>query len=422
MLDPFRISRFHTMPQRQLILCALLFLVFICAQTNAGTADPKLRKALAERAGFGADQIAALERGEPIAKLISSNDPREVAMCGVIEIPSDPETALKAFQLSLSLKEKSLLQSGKFTNPPRVEDLASLTLSNGDIADLKTCTVGNCKVKLSASMIQRFQKSIDWNATDYQEQANQLFRLMMVEYVRTYLEKGDSALIEYADQSTAVSLAREQESLVTKLLYLNDTNPEFVRHLKALPRSMGPAEHSLTWAMIYFGPRPVLMITDVATYRADINGVPRVLVLSKQIYANHYFDSSLSLTAAIGDHTGTKSDLLYVNYSRSGALASSFSKFKHRIVERRATEDLKGLLGQTRINLDVVLNNSSPSVQPTLIQRISASRVLRIIALLVLLKLVGMAFYLTVGRRLPRFRRRASDKHSNAATEDPSIA
>jgi hypothetical protein len=43
-----------------------------------------------------------------------------------------------------------------------------------------------------------------------------------------------------------------------------------------------------------------------------------------------------------------------------------------------------------------VLNNSSPSFEPTLTQRISESRVLRIIALLVLLKMIGSAFYLHV--------------------------
>src|SRR4029453_13150787 len=102
-LDKIATNR-TSMQRRPAILCALFSLLFICHQTSARTADPDLRKALAERAAFGADQLAALERGEPGAKLIPSNDPREVAVCGVIEIPSDPETALKAFQLSLSLK------------------------------------------------------------------------------------------------------------------------------------------------------------------------------------------------------------------------------------------------------------------------------------------------------------------------------
>ena len=398
MFDASAITWLRGTYRRPAVLC-VLFLLLISAHANAGTSDPELRKALSERAAFIADEIAALERGEPVSKLITSNDPREVAVCGVIQIPSDPETALKAFQLSLRPKQKSSFQSGKFTNPPRVDDLASLTLSDGEIADLKTCTVGRCKLKLSASMIQRLQKSIDWNATDYKEQANQLFRLMMVEYVTAYLEKGDAALIQYADQSTTVRLAEEQDSLLKNLLYLNDTAPEFVRHLKGFPRSAEPVEHSLSWAMINFGLKPVLVITDVATYRSDFDGVQRVLVLSKQIYASHYFDASLSLTAVIGDQTRTKSDLLYVNHSRASALASSFSKFKHRIVEGRATEDLKSLLGQTRINLDVLLNNSSPSFHPTLIQRLSESPVLRITGLLVLLNVIGSAFYFTFRRK-----------------------
>ena len=108
MLDPSPNFRLRTLHRRPALLCALLSLLFICPQTRARTADPDLRKALAERAAFGAEHIAALERGEPVVKLIPSNDPREVAVCGVIEIPSDPETALKAFQLSLSPFKREL--------------------------------------------------------------------------------------------------------------------------------------------------------------------------------------------------------------------------------------------------------------------------------------------------------------------------
>ena len=411
-LDHTLIFLFRERQRRRSIIFALLSILFICSQLRAGTAGPDLLKVLAHHASFGADEIAALERGEPVATLISSTDPREVAVCGAIELPSDPESALKAFQLSMSLKAKSNLASGKFSNVPRVEDLSSVTLSDTEIADLKTCTVGNCKLKLSAAMIQRFQNTIDWNAADYKEQTNQLFRLMMVEYVTAYLQKGDAALLEYADQSVRLPLAREQNSLLANLLYVNEAAPEFIRHLKAFPQSTLPVERSLSWAKIDFGFKPVLMITDVSTYRSKVDGIPQVLVLSKQIYASHYFDASLSLTAAIGNQTQTKSDLLYVNHSRSSALASTFSKFKHKIVAGRATEDLKGLLGQTRLNLDIVLNNSSPSVAPTWAQRISKGPVLRIIAWLVLVIVIGRVSSLIVRRKVRPLRRPASSRSS----------
>jgi hypothetical protein len=409
-LDHTLIFPFRKLHRGRWIFWALLSLLFVCSQLNAQTADADLRKVLAQRAAFGADEIAAVERGEPVAKLLPANDPREVAVVGVIELPSDAESALKAFQLSMRLKGKSNQESGKFSNVPRVDDLGSLTLSDGDIADLKRCTVGDCKLKLSAAMIQRFQNTIDWNASDYKQQANQLFRLMIVEYVTAYLQKGDAALIEYADQRVGSPLAREQNSLLANLLYLNDAAPELVRHLKALPQSSVPVERSLSWAKVEFGLKPVVVITDTSTYRSEVGGARRVLVLSKQIYANHYFDASLSLTAAIGNQTGTKSDLLYVNHSRASALASTFSKFKHKIVEGRATEDLRNLLGQTRINLDVVLNNSAPSLAPTFTQRIVEMPVLRIVSWLVLLTAIGKALSFTVRRKLRPLERAGSSR------------
>jgi hypothetical protein len=388
------------------LLCALLSFLFICPESSARTVDPELKKALTQRAAFSADQITALERGGVVVQLIPASDQREVAVCGVMDVPSDPETALKAFQLTLSqLKQESSLQSGSFSNPPRVEDLGSLTLSDRDIEDLKTCSVGDCKLKLSAAMIRRFQQSIDWTAVDYYDQANRLFRLMIVEYVTEYLQRGDAALIEYADQSTRVTLAREQASLLTNLLYVDDVAPEFIRQLKTFPRSSGPVKHSLTWATINFGLKPVLVINDVSTYRSEVDGVPRVLVLSKQIYADHYIDASLSLTAVIGDHSGTSSHLLYVNHSRAGALASMFSKFKRQIVEGKSTDNLEDLLQQTRLNIDVVLNNGPASFEPTLPERTREWYAMRIIPGSGFLILIGILLFGTFNRKMLHFRK-----------------
>ena len=75
MFDASAITRLRRTYLRPGALC-VLFLLLITAQTNAGTSDPDLLKALSDRAAFSADEIAALERGEPVSKLIPSNDPR----------------------------------------------------------------------------------------------------------------------------------------------------------------------------------------------------------------------------------------------------------------------------------------------------------------------------------------------------------
>ena len=334
----------------------------VCAQNSEQT----LRKSLSERAAFNAEEFAALERGEAIVKLLPATDRREVSVCGVIKLPAAPEVSLTAFQLSLSqLQQKSVLGLGKFSNPPRIEDLNGMTLSRRDITDLKNCGVHDCKLNLSAKMIERFQKSVDWGAPDHETQANQLFRQMILDYVAEYLQQGDAALIEYANERVPVSLRRQQESLMTKLIYANDVSPEFINYLKEFPKSSSPnVEHHLSWAKLSFGLKPVIIITDVLTYRSGTGDTSRILSLSKQIYAHHYFDASLVLTAVTGATSESRphSYLLYANYSRASGLATSFSNFKHNVVESEATDNLRDLLQQTRTNVDAAL--STPSASP----------------------------------------------------------
>ena len=69
-------------------------------------------------------------------------------------------------------------------------------------------------------MIERFRKEVDWPATDYQSQGTRLFRQMLLDYVRDYLPRRDSALIEYHDQSRRVRLQEEHRSLLQASLYI----------------------------------------------------------------------------------------------------------------------------------------------------------------------------------------------------------
>src|SRR4029078_10543215 len=95
-------------------------------------------------------------------------------------------------------------------NHPSRYDLKGLTFETRDLEDLKKCVVGNCKIKLSANMIARLQKDVNWDAPNYAVQATQLLKLMLLEYFRDYLSRGDVALIEYADKEKSVRLADEQ--------------------------------------------------------------------------------------------------------------------------------------------------------------------------------------------------------------------
>ena len=54
--------------------------------------------------------------------------------------------------------------------------------------------IGDCQIKLSAPMIERFRKEIDWAAPDYQIKVTNLFKEMLVEYIKDYRTRGEAAL------------------------------------------------------------------------------------------------------------------------------------------------------------------------------------------------------------------------------------
>lgn len=344
----------HRLPE--LIASCLLFW-FTAVPSLAQTSVQEFRNVLSDQAAFTTEDFLAIERGEVVVRLLPVTDKREVAVCGLVRTQAPSDVSLRAFRMSMTqLSPHSILEIGKFSTPPVLEDLQGLSLEERDIEDLKRCSVGDCKLKMSDAMIERFRREVDWTAPDYRARATSLYRQMLLDYVRDYLKFGDSALIEYRDQSRAVRLDEEFHALLDSSLYINQFAPEFAEYLREFPRlGQTGVENSINWTKIKFGLKPVTLLTHVATYSRRYGGVQQTLLVSKELYANHYFDSSLALTASINiPRSGSTTDsyLLYTNRSRADSLAGSFSRLKRNLVEREAVANLNALLLQTKLNLE----------------------------------------------------------------------
>jgi len=351
-----------------LILIILLGSPNICL---AETPVEEMHRYLVDKANFAGDDFSKLENGELITKLLPVQDKREVGVCGLIQIKAPPDQALQAFQDAMARQNrKSVMEFGSFSSTPNIEDLKNLTLEDNDIEDLKQCQAGKCQLRLSANMIGRFQKEIDWNAPDYRKQATNLFRHMILNYVSDYLSRGDAALIEYIDKRDVVSLQQEYGTLLKELLWVNEYAPELSRYLQNFPAAEPlNVKKSISWSKIKFGLKPVIVITQTITYTSEKNdGLSQVLSVSKQIYANHYFDSSLGLTALISfPNTDTAPDsyLLYTNHSRSSSLDGAFSKFVRGVVEQKAIGKLEPLLQDTKYLAEAKFTDNDEPPDPS---------------------------------------------------------
>jgi hypothetical protein len=324
------------------LLCTLL----VCVAANAVWAQSSLsefQKALHEKAAFEEKDFAALQLNQPVVRLAPASDKREIAVSGLVNIRAGAEDFLRSYRESMTHKTNpAILEIGSFSSEPSVNDLDTLTLETADIEDLKDCVVGDCQLKLSAPMIERFRKEIDWNAPTYQLAVTNLFKQMLLDYVRDYRTRGDAALIEYNDKQNEVSLAAEQRALNAASSYINDL-------LSQAKSDLHLAEDSIVWSKIKFGLKPVIAINHVRIFRRNSDAGPQVLIASNQIYANHYFNASLALTAFV--NVGQDAYLVYENRSRADGLDGPFGKLKRGVVEKKALEGLKAILVHSQASL-----------------------------------------------------------------------
>jgi hypothetical protein len=304
------------------------------------------QKSLQEKAPFQSADFAALQLNQPVVRVAPTSDKQEIAVTGLVNVRADAEEFLRSYRESMTQKTNSaILEIGSFGPEPSINDLAGLTLDAGDIEDLKDCVVGECQLKLSAPMIERFHKEINWDAPNYQLAVTNLFKQMLFEYVRDYRTRGEAALIEYSDGRDEISVATEQRALNAAPSYINDL-------LTNTKSDLQLAGDSIVWSKIKFGLKPVITVNHVRIYKRDSDAGPQVLIASNQIYANHYFNASLALTAFVNIPGVTDGAyLVYENRSRADGLEGPFGKIKRGVVEKKAVEGLKSILRHSQASL-----------------------------------------------------------------------
>jgi hypothetical protein len=329
--------------RNQVLLCTLVACA-VASSVLAQSSSAEFQKTLSEKVSISPADFAAVQVNQPVVRSIPTSDKAEIAVSGLVPISTVADDFLRSYRDTMLQKSnKAILEIGAFSGQPSLADVETLTLESRDIEDLKECLVGECQLKLSAAMIERFRKEIDWSAADCKARVTNLFKQMLFEYVKDYRARGEAALIEYNDKRDQVSLADEQRALNSAPSYIN----EFIKDSNA---GLQLLEDTLVWSKIKFGLKPVIAINHVLIYRRNSDLGPQVLIASKQIYANHYFNASLALTAFVRLPEGAF--LVYENRSRADGLEGPFGKIKRGVVEKKAVEGLRAILEQSKASLE----------------------------------------------------------------------
>ena len=310
-----------------LALCTTLFCTASLSAQQGHARSRDLNRFLTEEIHFKAQDFADLQRGEIITRLLDSPVGREIAVFGIVRINASMKRFLELLpDAHLMIETTTAIESGTFSSPPAVSDLAGLTLDPDDFKAIMNCKIGDCDIKLSAETIREIQKLLNDlpDGTDPAQVIITALRKRMVGYVASYITGGNQALATYYDKKKPLRLVDEFHDMLRNSPYLYNYQPEFHHFLENYPASPLPGTKDfIHWAKEDIGAnKRVISLIHMILYRPPKLRIADALIASKQIYASHYFEASLGITALA--HVDEPQDqpfyLIHLNRSRIDVL------------------------------------------------------------------------------------------------------
>ncbi len=332
---------------RMALAVALAAGAAVAARDNPSPGEPQ--RFLRTVAGFSNAEIANLERGLPLAKVLDT-DKREVAVVGAVRINAPRARLFDRYRDISSMKSSDVvMEIGRFGTPPKPDDLDALHFENYDLETIQACKPGDCGVRLSTENMDRFAREVNWGAADWRQQAAALWRRLLAKDAADYLTSGK--LGDYRNKAVPLNVADEFSILYGASSYFEPLSPQFFEYMKNFPRTrLDGIENVLYWSKDDIN-RPVTRVTHLLLYPPDADGHRPGLIATKQIYAAHYFDAGLGLTFAFPDG-GSGFYMLSVNRVRTRSLTSFMRGMVRMVVQRRSRDAMDGILRSTKAALE----------------------------------------------------------------------
>jgi hypothetical protein len=337
---------------RSLLACVVSVSVAVVTVT-AAPADPLAF--LRDAGGFSRADLAQLERGEPVARVLDT-DRREVAVVGAIRIDASVDRVLGHYRdVSLLGRSSVVEQVGTFSATPDPVDLQNWTLEPYDLETIRECQPGACGIRLSGADMARFSREVNWNAAAWRTAAGITWRRILADYAAGYLANGRGALSEYQNKEVPLSVAHELDLLLEQSGLFTSGAPRFMQYVRDFPSgNPGGTDHLLYWTKDDFGVRPVFSITHLLLYKAPATQrplQPLAMVAAKQIYATHYFDAGLGLSVVYA-HPSKGLYLVAMNRARTRSLTSLLRAFVRSTVRSRCRDVMEKVLRSTKVALE----------------------------------------------------------------------
>jgi hypothetical protein len=326
---------------------AFVLLCTACAAAQETGAGPDVRAVLSRYLRFSAAELVDLER-RVVKHTLPATAATELAVVGATRIAASKETFVaRARDVARFKSGPEILQIGRFSQPPAIEDLASLTVDEDDF-DATSCRPGDCDVRLSTAMIERIARETEGRGADAQARGAAALKQIVLEKVQAYVAGTADPMPEYNDGPKPIRPRPELEAILAAMPEIGALVPALPDHLRSMRAPLEGAEDFLYWSKEKFGIGPFITVTHVTIVCPS---AATCVMATRDVYSSRFLDASVAL--AIATDAGPKAfDLVYDNRSRANALKGAFGALRRSLAERRSRGGLEDSLNRLKNMLE----------------------------------------------------------------------
>jgi hypothetical protein len=274
---------------------------------------------------------------------------RELTVFSATRVDADgAQLAAAAERLDFLQNRRYLRLAGRFSEPPRLEDLCTLVLSEGDLDDIRSCRPGACDLKLGDAEIASLHRTIASTGPRWRPATQIAFRQLVLDRLLAYRGQGHAAVPPYHDKRQPTALDAEFGALVAASPWLTLDVPDLPDYLIQYPRMRRTGvEEFFYWSVEAFGGKPIFSVTHASVITNDDSRLPGTIVAAKQVFATHYMTGSLAVFAIVGSAHAPRL-LVYLNRTRVDVFDGAFAGLLRRHVESRIRSEAPGALDEFR--------------------------------------------------------------------------
>jgi hypothetical protein len=171
-----------------------------------------------------------------------------------------------------------------------------------------------------------------------------------------YQEGGNSVVGSYGDSTLPFDVSAHLRSLLARAQALPAYLPDLNRYLRDYPKAALPDVESFFFGeKVNFGLKPPLRMNHAIAYRSVGPRGAASVVLVKQLYASHYFQLALDLTACVpgnGHASGAGFFLISLKGSTQQGLTGWKGSLLRRILVSRTRSAQEKLLVSIKRSLE----------------------------------------------------------------------